>query len=204
MEEGLRFCTVCGTALASTTTTSMTAMPGVDSPNTTAVPVAGYWWRALAYIVDFIIILVAVILLSDPVQHHRVEATLISVAINIAYWSLTLIYLKGQTLGMRLCGMRVVDAVTRSSITTNQALRRAVLYSVLLVPNYLRKPVAYVRYTHPTRAQQLRELHQGVHAFWLSLVYLSILILDLLWAAWDARRQTLHDKFASTVVVREG
>jgi uncharacterized RDD family membrane protein YckC len=26
--------------------------------------------------------------------------------------------------------------------------------------------------------------------------------LDLLWAAWDPKRQTLHDKAAGTIVVR--
>jgi uncharacterized RDD family membrane protein YckC len=37
------------------------------------------------------------------------------------------------------------------------------------------------------------------------LLYLALAaphLIDLLWAAWDKQRQTLHDKFAKTVVLR--
>jgi uncharacterized RDD family membrane protein YckC len=36
-------------------------------------------------------------------------------------------------------------------------------------------------------------------------IYLLLVVphyLDLLWAAWDGKRQTLHDKVGGTIVVR--
>jgi uncharacterized RDD family membrane protein YckC len=53
-------------------------------------------------------------------------------------------------------------------------------------------------YSNPTPAETRRLARQ------LS-IYLLLAVphyLDLLWAAWDGQRQTLHDKAAGTIVVR--
>jgi uncharacterized RDD family membrane protein YckC len=54
------------------------------------------------------------------------------------------------------------------------------------------------RYVNPTTAQLNRELHAELIFF----VFLIPHLIDLLWVAWDKRNQTLHDKFAQTVVVK--
>jgi hypothetical protein len=54
-------------------------------------------------------------------------------------------------------------------------------------------------YKNPTAAQTSHERHELL----IALIVVVPHALDLLWAAWDRNRQTLHDKVASTVVVRE-
>jgi uncharacterized RDD family membrane protein YckC len=51
---------------------------------------------------------------------------------------------------------------------------------------------------NPTTAQ----LHRELHAELIFFVFLLPHLIDLLWVAWDKRNQTLHDKFAQTVVVK--
>ncbi len=53
-------------------------------------------------------------------------------------------------------------------------------------------------YQHPTAAQRTVELREFGVYFLLALPHL----VELLWAAWDPRHQTLHDKAAHTLVVR--
>jgi len=53
-------------------------------------------------------------------------------------------------------------------------------------------------YNHPTKLQLQHEAHHFLIVFLLSLPH----FIDLLWVAWDQRKQTLHDKFAHTVVIR--
>jgi uncharacterized RDD family membrane protein YckC len=53
-------------------------------------------------------------------------------------------------------------------------------------------------YNHPTTLQLHHEAHHFLILFALSLPH----FIDLLWVAWDKHNQTLHDKFARTVVIR--
>jgi uncharacterized RDD family membrane protein YckC len=100
----------------------------------------------------------------------------------------------GATLGMRLCRVRCVS-VDGSKVTATQAYTRALVYCLfLLVASFYQLHT----YANPTPAETHRLARQ------LS-IYLLLAVphyLDLLWAAWDAQRQTLHDKVAGTIVVR--
>jgi uncharacterized RDD family membrane protein YckC len=72
---------------------------------------------------------------------------------------------------------------------------RAAVYCVLLLAGSLYQLHVY---THPTTAQT----HAFDRSFGIYLLFSVPHYLDLLWAAWDKQRQTLHDKAAGTVVLR--
>ena len=47
-----------------------------------------------------------------------------------------------------------------------------------------------------------RALGRGAFEYLMAVVFFLPWILDMLWPAWDARRQTLHDKVTRTIVVK--
>jgi uncharacterized RDD family membrane protein YckC len=100
----------------------------------------------------------------------------------------------GATLGMRLFRMSCVSA-DGSKATATQAYTRALVYCLFVLIASLYQLHAY---KHPTTAES--------HTFARQLsIYLLLAVphyLDLLWAAWDPKRQTLHDKAAGTIVLR--
>jgi uncharacterized RDD family membrane protein YckC len=160
--------------------------------------IAGFWWRVLAFILDEVVIdLVLYFALHDSSSITFYEQATVAVIANFLYFGLMVGLAKGQTLGMRACRLRVVNAKDHGPVSFNQAMVRAVTYSVLLLIaslyNYHVK-----RTTNLTNKQAEAVLRHG-------LLYLALAaphFLDLLWAAWDKQRQTLHDKFATTVVIR--
>jgi uncharacterized RDD family membrane protein YckC len=79
---------------------------------------------------------------------------------------------RGQTVGMRTVGVRVVRDGTMDVLGYGKAFVRAVV-------------------------EQLFRL-LGSAIIFLGIVW----ILDMLWPLWDKKRQTLHDKVVSTVVIR--
>jgi uncharacterized RDD family membrane protein YckC len=158
--------------------------------------IAGFWWRVLAFVLDEIFIdLVLYAVLRNSVTFY--EEAAIAVIANFLYFGLMVGLARGQTLGMKICHLRVVNASDRGPVTLNQAMARSALYCVLLllasIYNYHAR-----RTTNLTTKQAEKVVRDG-------LLYLALAaphFLDLLWAAWDKRRQTLHDKFAKTVVIR--
>jgi hypothetical protein len=56
----------------------------------------------------------------------------------------------------------------------------------------------HVVYLNPTAQQKLELQHAELILLSLSIPH----YLDLLWPLWDRQNQTLHDKVASTLVVR--
>ncbi len=216
--SGQSFCAHCGSPTPSTGATPSSATPSSPPPPSglpaypgmspfPAAPVyqgelgnqsriAGFWWRVLAFVLDEIFIdLVLYAALRNSVTFYE-EAT-ITVIANFLYFGLMVGLARGQTLGMKICGLRVVNAIDRGPVTFTQAMARSALYCVLLlvasIYNYHAR-----RTTHLTTKQAEKVLRDG-------LLYLALAtphFLDLLWAAWDKRRQTLHDKFAKTIVIR--
>lgn len=196
---GQKFCARCGSATtpSSTTLTPAPVYPGADSQWGSAPSVAGFWWRVLAFILDEILLELVLFFALHDVNLSFDAAAIIAVVANFLYFGLMVGLAKGQTLGMKACRMRVVNAVDRSPVTLNQALMRSLLYSVLLLLASLYHYTAK-RSAHMTTKQAEVVLRHGVIFLGLAVPH----YLDLLWAAWDKQRQTLHDKFAKTVVIR--
>lgn len=86
-----------------------------------------------------------------------------------------LIGARGQTLGMMAAGIRLRDLRSGSAtISYRQSLTRALVVTGL-----------------------------SIVAFYLSPIFLLVLVLDYLFPLWDKENQTLHDKAARTVAVLE-
>jgi uncharacterized RDD family membrane protein YckC len=160
---------------------------------TTGQDIAGFWWRFVAYLIDSIILGLVILI---PLRASNLSFYATSIAQVVAaflYFGLIIRY-RGWTPGMRLFRMRCLST-DRTSATASQAYMRAAAYCVLLLAGSLYQLHAY---THPTAAQS----RAFDHSFGIYLLFSVPHYLDLLWAAWDKQRQTLHDKAAGTVVVR--
>jgi uncharacterized RDD family membrane protein YckC len=160
--------------------------------------IAGFWWRVLAFVLDQIIVgLIVDVFLRSSNSITFLEGAGVSVIAFFLYFGLMVGLARGQTLGMMICHLRVVNATDRGPATFNQAMMRAALYSALLL-------VASIYHYTAKRTPNMTE-QQAEVVVRHGLLYLALAaphLLDLLWAAWDKQRQTLHDKFAKTVVIR--
>jgi uncharacterized RDD family membrane protein YckC len=202
---GQNFCARCGSPNAATgapsavpSLSTLTPAPTYHSEPTNQQRIAGFWWRVLAFVLDEIVInVVLYVVLHSANSLTYLQGAVISVIAYFLYFGLMVGYAKGQTLGMMICRLRVVNATDRGPVTFNQAMARAAIYSVLLfvasIYHYRARNT-----TNLTEAQKETILRHGV--IWLALA--APHLLDLIWAAWDKQRQTLHDKFAKTVVIR--
>lgn len=161
-----------------------------DGPTCAACDAPPKWWRLRRSLEEQTLASV----------EQRVRATVIDIAliavVRLALWPLTAVrgaalvtivagvYFvvavaipTGQTLGQRITGIRVRDAVTANRAVLRQAIVRWVAgqlpLTILLFPG---NPIG------------------------LDAVLGAYAVLDGLFAVWDRRSETLHDKFAGTVV----
>ena len=209
-------------------TAHFAAAPGSARPTGPTTPdgepLAGWWWRVLAYVIDTIIISVVSGLVSIPAQiqmqrdlmpvmerfdraaEQNPEAVpdvgmffseYLEVLQSYAFWLvapgaiLTVLYWafflrwKGATPGKLMLGMRIrlrdqPGQLPWSSIGLRMALQFGVTWVVF-----------YLAFASGSAA-----------IYFLSMLVVLVMLLDPLWATWDSRRQTLHDKLARTNVVR--
>ena len=133
---------------------------------------AGFWIRVLAFLVDSVVIglIVGFATAGRPLpitgdnwaayaNWHNFMETFIGLAYFTIMWSSIT---GGQTLGMRILGLRVVGR-TMTPISLGTALLR-----------------------------------------WVGIVIsAAVLLLGLIWVAFDPRKQGWHDKIAGTFVVRD-
>jgi len=184
-----KFCPICG--VSSQAYNSMDA-----AASTKSAGLANFWWRVLSFTMDSILIGLVVGVPLRLSHQNFYLAAIIQVLAAIFYGALFIGYGNGQTLGMRVVRVRCVRAKDRGKVEPSRAFRRALGYGALLLIGSLYQ--LHVR-QHPTSQQSLENGKQGLIYFSLALPH----YLDLLWVAWDKQNQTLHDKFAQTIVLRE-
>jgi uncharacterized RDD family membrane protein YckC len=172
-------------------------MPRLTESDTFLVgtQLAGFWWRVIALIIDVVLI---GLIISLPLRSSNLNSyvtSYIDVAVVFAYGIVCLTRFKGQTIGMRVVRTRCVDVVTHAQMSVGQILRRTGLHSlfILLAASY-----HYTLYINPTAKEKVLNSHNSEIAFLFAIP----LIIDSLWPIWDKRNQTLHDKFANTLIVR--
>jgi uncharacterized RDD family membrane protein YckC len=196
-EVGQRFCGTCGAA-----SSPIDAMPGMlpyFPPENTVLgdsqSLAGFWRRVGGWLIDTFILIVVVQLPSDAFHNYRLSGIAVTIA-SFFYWSFMLAYANGQTLGMRATQVRTVNATDRGPVLIAQAGARTGLFCVLLL---LTNFVHVTIYKNPTTAEKMLENHQ------LSILILCSLprLIDLAWPIWDKKKQTLHDKFGHTIVIKQ-
>jgi uncharacterized RDD family membrane protein YckC len=192
---GQQFCSSCG-ARSSSVYANPAPMPAypADAPTLMGHTLASFWKRFLGYLIDYILLTVAGVLILASVHSGFTTDVIIVVGLSFLYNSLFIGLVHGQTLGMRLMSIRCVDQDGYTEIDYPRAAKRALFYSVLLFIGNLEK---LNRYNHPTTVQIHHELHEEL----LYIIFRIPYFVDLLWVAWDQRNQTLHDKFARTIVI---
>ena len=139
---------------------------------------AGWWSRVGATLIDTLVLtlptLVLVVLLGNLVGDFA------ALGAQATYMIVLLTRPDGQTLGNRALGTRVRDSLTGQTITRRQALVRWIVIAIYGVLG-----------TVPSA---------GPHAF--AAVVSIIALADCLYPLFNARKQTIHDRIARTIVVR--
>jgi uncharacterized RDD family membrane protein YckC len=192
-----QFCTTCGAA-ASGPFAAPAPMPYFADEPVAAGPegLASFWWRVLSYVIDSIFVLIISELPAHLLKFGFYPTVVIATVVIFLYWHLLIAYRGGQTLGMRIVGITIVNVDGGGKVNPRQSTIRAAVYSALVLVGSL---YHYRTYAHPTSAQTRRA---GEEAFILFLLLVPH-FLDLLWSAWDKQKQTLHDKAGKTVAIRE-
>jgi uncharacterized RDD family membrane protein YckC len=194
---GQNFCARCGSPTTTSGASTLTPAPTYQGEMSNPQRIAGFGWRVLAFVLDeFVLDLVLYLALRNSNSITFLEQGIFAFVANFLYFGLMVGLAKGQTLGMMACRLRVVNETDRGPVTFNQAMARSAIYSVLLL-------LASIYDYHAKRKNNLTTKQAEV-ILRHGLLYLALAaphLLDLLWAVWDKQRQTLHDKFAKTVVV---
>jgi uncharacterized RDD family membrane protein YckC len=191
---GQQFCSSCG-ARSSSVYANPAPLPAFAPETTlTGYTLATFWKRFLGYLIDYILLTVAGVLILASVHGSFITDVIIVVGLSFVYNSVFIGFVHGQTLGMRILSIKCVDQDGHTEIDYARAAKRALFYSVLLFIGNLER---LNRYNHPTTLQVHHELHEEL----LYLVFRIPFLVDLLWVAWDQKNQTLHDKYAHTIVV---
>ncbi len=140
---------------------------------------SGWWRRVGATLIDSLLLFIPTTIVYYLVGGvaGRYIGALFAMLVEGVYMVKLLTTSAGQTVGNRVVSTRVRDALTGATITPTQAVRRWVfvaIYGALAV-------------TLPTSLVTIPNV---------------IALVDCLYPLFDPRKQTLHDKFANTLVVR--
>lgn len=140
---------------------------------------AGFWSRTGGVIIDTIIQLVIVApfgvaagVVAETPLYPLAALAVLAAYVGPSLWFGWLIGQSGQTPGMAMLGLKAVEAVSGGPVGSGRAVGRWAAFMGFNVVG-------------------------GVCCLGLPFVGM----LDVLWAAWDKQKQTLHDKVAGTVVI---
>jgi uncharacterized RDD family membrane protein YckC len=157
---------------------------------------AGWWHRAVGFILDGIIVAVPTFILGKVLNNtttERVTVNLVLTFAGIAYAAI-LLQTQGKTLGMRALSLQAISARTGSELTVGRAWSRSL--------------VAFALYGLVTEVAFLYEASQPPgwithhHEVTGLLLASYLFLLTFLWPIWDSRNQTLQDKAVGSVVIR--
>ncbi|HXC19170.1 MAG TPA: RDD family protein [Acidimicrobiales bacterium] len=193
---GQQFCSSCGSPSSAVyaNPAPLPAFPVESVPAIGRAP-AGFWIRFLGFFIDGLLLYVVVQLPLHAAHASFATSVVLVTVTTFFYGSLFIGFNHGQTLGMRAVSVRCVDEDGVTELNYQRAVKRAVAYGVLTIIGSL---YHFQTYAKPTTLQLHHEAHQFLILFALSLPH----FIDLLWVAWDKNNQTLHDKFARTIVIR--
>jgi uncharacterized RDD family membrane protein YckC len=192
-----QFCKTCGAATSGefASPAPLPYFPMDRPPASVETNLAGFWWRALGFVIDTILLGLVTTLPAHQMSINFYVGAVLAIVVGYFYWFL-LIAFWGATIGMRVASIRCVDMKDRGSVGPRQAAVRSAAYSVLFA---LGSFYHYTTYAHPTTAQSKLTGEHVALLYCLAIPHL----LDLLWVAWDKKNQSLHDKVAGTLVIRD-
>jgi uncharacterized RDD family membrane protein YckC len=139
---------------------------------------ASWWSRVGAQLIDILVLAVPFGIIAALVASATDDASLWTLSIvftiaSVAYDGVLDGGPRGQTLGKRVLGIRVIDDGTGASIGYGRGVGRSVFMNALSLPG------ALIPLLQP------------------------LPLVDILWPLWDQRRQCWHDKAVGSVVVRQ-
>jgi uncharacterized RDD family membrane protein YckC len=160
---------------------------------------AGFWRRVAASAIDWTIFVIASspfgILLGrlPPVAEPWQVLMWVPIALTAAIGYLTYFLLRGQSLGMRTVGIRIIDEATGAAPTSTRALVKS-LFAVVFYASVL---------TFALSLPQDPD-NPGYSAAHIALILSSLALavgglLLRLWMIWDEKKQTLVDKLVGVV-----
>jgi len=213
-----------------TGTTTVPVYKGPAASPAVAAPLSGWWWRVLAFVMDYIILSVVQTVYQPLIPHltsgltqwmqdlldaaMQGSATLPSVwnpdyqlgqammisagtelvLLCLYFGLMTAIF--GATVGQMACGLRVVPVDKTDAprgLPAGPVVVRVLLQMIL--PFVLLTGGGFLVMDQTSASYYTLG---GALAF-AGIVYA---VLNYLWAAWDPKRQCIHDKAARTQVVR--
>ncbi len=163
-------CPVCGAA-----------SPSVVRATVATSMYAGWWLRVAATVLDNLLLIIpslGAFLLGDDLGGAAL-GTFLSILVQALYLIGLLARPSGQTIGNFLVGTRVRDAATGQAITTQQAVRRWVLFAFYNAVEYA-----------------------GAGNTAATFILLVVVAADFLYPLMNEQKQTWHDRFAGTIVLR--
>ena len=113
------------------------APPPGGAPAGPSGPRADFWYRLGGFLIDWVILSIAGQLLGLLFRGRLVTSILVSVAFGIAYSVYFIGSGSGQTPGMRVLGIRAVDARTGGRVDYGAAFRRYLVAIVSGLACYL-------------------------------------------------------------------
>ncbi len=180
-QTGEMYCPHCGTQVQSNRCNVCGTVITTSNEEVSGAPELSGWWRRVgATLVDDILLFIPtyVVIMVVTAIIGLVGGTIAGLLLQGAYMVKFLARPAGQTIGNRLVDTYVRDATTGQVLTSQQVLRRwgfVAVYSLFGITG--------------------------------SMVGTSIVgaigLVDCLYPLFNARKQTLHDKFAGTIVLRK-
>jgi uncharacterized RDD family membrane protein YckC len=176
------YCSNCGSDMVDGTCMSCqrslpsTARGKIDLR--TGLMLAGWWRRVGSTFSDYVVLLLpTLIIYSLFAELDGLEVgAFVALASQGVYFVKILSGARGQSLGNRVAATRVRDATSGRRITLSQSFKRwgfvGACGVIFLIPSVAAELVAFL-----------------------------VIVVDSLFPLWDPRSQTLHDKFANTIVV---
>ena len=178
------YCSHCGSPADDNATLCHvcgTALSTKENPD--AAPagtiLAGWWRRVGATFADNLILIIPTLVVASIFEGiGGVYTGAVAGLLLQGFYMVWQISSKsGQTVGNRVAASKVIDALTGSRVSMLQAVKRWGFVAVY----------GSLEFTGTRGA---------------SIVVSIFGLIDVLWPLFDARKQTLHDKFAGTLVVR--
>jgi uncharacterized RDD family membrane protein YckC len=173
---------------------------------TQPVPYARFWPRFIALFIDWTICVVIPILVAIfAVSATRSDRSALSIldwlwAFLVVFLMLgyfTYFWARGQSLGMKAVGIRMISPRTERPPGVARAAVRAFLFLILLACAFI---LLSVGFSDPPAG--------GFSATNLAVIYFLLFlflssIVGYFWMIWDPKKQTLQDKLSGVVVVKK-
>jgi uncharacterized RDD family membrane protein YckC len=175
------YCSNCGTQVSG----PLCSVCGATAPLTllddtrASSELAGWWRRVWATVVDNLILFIPTLVVYAVVSDvaGALAGALASIAIQGVYMVKLLASPRGQTIGNRIASSRVRDALTGQALTSGQSVRRWIPLAIYSIFELSGSPLV------------------------IALVGV-VAAADYLYPLFNARKQTLHDKLAGTIVMK--